>query len=100
MERKFSMRRISTGDYIWPADDEKTWWRFIRYEERDGTLVRGDGFVIDGTFWSLWRWDGTAEQWSDGEWIDSMQHWTEVRSLLPNRKAALAEAMMRTPVAP
>lgn len=54
-ERKWQMTRVGAGDYLLPSNDEQTLWRITKYEERDGTLTRGDGTVVNGDFWALWR---------------------------------------------
>lgn len=73
---KFQPMRIEAGDYLTLSNDGKTLWRIHRYYE-DGSLQLGDGEVVRGHFWSVWKYDRVI----DGEWDMSMEiaadleHW-------------------------
>lgn len=106
IERRYQMTRLRSGDYLLPDNDEQTLWRITRYEERDGSLLRGDGTEIRGDFWALWRCRLTFDEVTDDDWIlengfvvDDWNYWVEVHSLLPTRQAAI-EAAMRPALSP
>lgn len=85
IERTYKLTRLGKGDYLLPSNDAQTLWRIASYEE-DGSATyqkeftpgkgpSGREYVLRGTFWNLYRWDGgfpTPEQlaaaFEDSEW--------------------------------
>lgn len=94
MERKWQMIRLGAGDYLLPSNDGQTWWRFNKYEERDGSLTRGDGSVVNGDYWRLLRWSRAAHDLTlDALDLEADYLWTEVACMMPTRQAAIDYAL-------
>lgn len=92
-QRVWQMRRLGPGDYALPSNDQQVMWRVQKYEERDGTLTRGDtGRVINGDFWRLLRWVHPvyAIAYED---IDEPGNWQEVARMMKTRQEAIDCAM-------
>lgn len=99
-ERKHTLHRIKSGDYLLPSNDRSIIWRITRYTE-EGTVEvwRKDGSKgwLAGTFWSLWRYTGrhpdaiNVNEWNDFEQWDS---------LLPTRQSAIDAAMKVSTITP
>lgn len=92
MERKWQMTRLWPGQYLLPSNDRQTLWKITRYEERDGTLTRGDGSVVNDDFWRLERCTYQLDTFRP-EHYDLQDAWREVACMLPTRQAAINEAM-------
>jgi hypothetical protein len=93
-ERRFQMTRLRAGDYLLPDNDGRTLWRIARYEERDGSLTRGDGTVVNGDFWALWRCRWCLDELDPETFeFETFHNYVEVQCLLPSRQAAIDAAM-------
>lgn len=91
-ERRWQMTRLAAGDYLLPSNDGTTLWRLERYEERDGTLTRDDGSVVNADFWMVSRFRLPLDEASAHD-LDDRSLWVGHRWMLPTRAAAIAEAM-------
>jgi hypothetical protein len=96
-ERLWQMTRLGAGDYLLPSNDRQTLWRIRKYQERDGTLTRGDGSVVNGDFWSLHGWKHTTPpaeyQFDEYERLTDWHNWAEVACMMPTRKACIDYAL-------
>jgi len=77
LDRKFSLQRISSGDYVFLSNDESIIWRVAIYTE-DGSAVTSSGREIRGSRWGLWKFTGrdmeriNTNEWNDFEMWDAM----------------------------
>lgn len=54
-ERKYALRRVKAGDYIFFSNDQQTLLRVARYE--DGPSHGIKDWPKDRMFWGVWKWE-------------------------------------------
>jgi hypothetical protein len=84
-ERKWALRKLTSGDYVLPSNDETKLWRIVKGE----AFANDDGSFKDG--WILYRFDGHFDGFFYPEMtdFDRWEHWGSVVT----RNEAIAEAM-------
>ncbi|HVT78395.1 MAG TPA: hypothetical protein VHD87_15265 [Acidimicrobiales bacterium] len=97
MTRRYAMRRLAAGDYLWPSDDLTTLWRF--HQHRDGT-AHG---LVDVSFRDRMFWRAVSMPWNPHVWNARAEDipdawsaaWVEADWYLPTRAACVALALRR-----
>jgi hypothetical protein len=86
-ERKYTLTKVAAGDYLLPANDAKTVWRIMVYE--DGPSHGVESMAADRMFWGIWKWRG------DPHCIDiaAMDRWEMVDSTYETRQQAIDAAL-------
>lgn len=91
-KRKWQMVRLGAGDYLLPSNNRETLWRIRKYSERDGTLTRWNGTVVNNDFWMLSRWRYPLADAAENDLTEDAL-WIDVAFMLPTRQAAIDYAM-------
>jgi hypothetical protein len=90
IERKYQLIKVKAGDWLLPANDDKTVWRLRQYE--DGPS-HGLDWPADKTFWMGHRWEGSADEIDIDDW-DRWEYefeWCETREEAIQQALALTE---------
>lgn len=97
-DRKWRMTRLGSGDWLLPSNDRQTLWRLMLVPERDGSLTRGDGSVVNGDYWSVFRcrWSLPQIEAGDSEvdltWDEA---WDEHACMMSSRQEAIDWCLSR-----
>lgn len=92
-ERKYTISKVGTGDYLLPSNDAQTIWRIVRY--MDGPSSGLETMKRDREFWGLWRWTDTT---GPGSFVDtgSWDRWELQEGLIATRSEAIRTALQLT----
>jgi hypothetical protein len=91
IERKYTMTRIDSGDYLLPSNDGKTIWRIRRYDEE---FIGRDSITIETrNYWGIWRWLGLTLTAFSGAEVDDWSQWDFCEGLHTRRKDAVNSAL-------
>lgn len=83
VERKYTLRRLSTGTYLLRGNDGESLW--LLRKEQDGPSYGHPAMSTDRWAWSVYRWFGqgkpSREDIETGElrWWDCIEQWLETR---------------------
>lgn len=90
--RKYTLVRISAGDYLLNSNDGKTLWRISNYIEGPSTGITE--WRSDRKVWGYWKWIGGNEvkgiwaSWADTEMLE-FDNWELCGSMFSTRQAAV-----------
>ena len=79
-ERKYALRRIKAGDYIFFGNDQTTLWRVHTYE--DGP-----------SFWAIRRWETPIVLGQTAIEIENWDRWEFVEGFYDKRQGAIDGAL-------
>ncbi|MFZ2049779.1 MAG: hypothetical protein WAU69_02460 [Solirubrobacteraceae bacterium] len=86
-QRKYALTKIGAGDYVFPANDKKTVWRIMVYE--DGSSHGVESMSRDRMFWGVWKWNGDAQTLE----LDATYGWEMMDSGYETRRDAIQAAL-------
>lgn len=96
-ERKYSLTKIRSGDWLLPSNDFKTFWRIRQYE--DGPSFGLLDWERDETFWGIWRWRGTEDELNKALALEAVDEepdlWEYVEGSYARRHEAIDAALKK-----